>query len=180
MKTFSKFFGIILLSSVVFFSCQENTSDSSLVSSDQGSLLKGSGPSASGQGSITDGNWRIFTFHAVTHPNGSVSGNGVLKRNPGGAKFQFDIDCLSVDGNVAIMSGTITKLPLAPEFEGQPFWFKVVDNGEGVNAPPDEITFFYYCPPDDPECVTDLGDCGIDHPENNLVPIEAGNIQVTQ
>ena len=145
-------------------------------------MLKGSGPSASGQGSLTfDGVRRIFAFHANTHPDGSVSGNGVLNRVSSDAdqrvKFQFDIDCLSVSGNVAIMSGTITKLPLAPEFVGGPFWFKVVDNGEGANADPDEITLFLFCDPNDPDpdcelliCANDLG--------LDLNPIEAGNIQV--
>jgi hypothetical protein len=110
-------------------------------------------------------------------PNGSVSGSGVLKRNPNGTKIQFDIDCLSVDGNVAIMSGTITKLPVAPEFEGGSFWFKVVDNGEGANSDTDEITLFSFCPPGDAECEADLGDCGNDS-GLELITIEAGNIQV--
>ena len=90
-----------------------------------GSLFKG-GPSANGQGSLTfDGVRRIFAFHANTHPNGSVSGNGVLNRvssDPNDrVKIEFDIDCLSVSGDVAIMSGTTTKLSFAPDSVVGPF-----------------------------------------------------------
>ncbi len=143
-----------------------------------GSLSKG-GPSANGQGSLTTSGNRIFAFHAVTHPNGNVSGNGVLNITPSGIRVHFDIDCLSVSGNVATMSGTSPKSPASPQFVGGPFWFKVVDNGEGANADPDEITLFFFCLPDlsDPPCPPG---CGVDVtlPGLGPFPIEAGNIQV--
>ena len=187
MKTLQTYLlpGVFLLSLTLIMGCTQTEGpaaqeETSIV---EGSpLFKGSGPSASGQGSLTfNGVRRIFAFHANTHPNGTVSGNGVLNRvssDPNDrVKIKFDIDCLSVSGNVAIMSGTTTKLSFAPDSVGGPFWFKVVDNSEGANSDPDEITLFFFCFPNDPDpdcddliCANDLG--------LPLNPIEAGNIQV--
>jgi hypothetical protein len=144
------------------------------------------GPSASGQGILTyggNGPGRIITFHAVMNADGSVSGKGVLVKvssNPDyRQQLHFDIDCLNVDGNVAIMSGTITKavrsMPGDPVWAGRLFQFKVVDNGEGANADPDEITHMDNWEPGDPNIRT----CEEDMPWGTM-PIEAGNIQVRQ
>jgi hypothetical protein len=173
MQTFSKFLGIILLSISIFSGCRENISDSSPVSSYQSSLLKGSGPSSTGQGKIV-GTDRVFAFNATTRPNGTVQGQGTLNRTDTGTKFKFDINCLSVNGNVAIMSGTVTESNAYPNSIGLPCWFKVKDNGEGTNAPPDEITFWYFC---DGSVACDVPTCGSDLGVG-LYPIEAGNIQV--
>lgn len=138
-------------------------------------------PSASGQGSFIyeDGHRRIFTFHAVTHPNGSVEGQGVYRRvssNPEQRmQFDFYIDCLNVQGNMAIMSGMITRVvrltpdPDDPIEVGQYIQFKVIDHGEGAKADPDEMSWFAHGP-DVPPCYEDVG--------WDLFTIDAGNIQV--
>ena len=141
-------------------------------------------PSASGQGSFifVDGHRRIFTFHAVTHPNGSVTGKGLLTKvssNPDQRQqFYFDIDCLNTDGNVAIMSGIITRVVrvLPDNYDyvetGQHIQFKAIDNGEGANADPDEMSWFAHGTPEEiPPC--DEYDVNFD-----LFTIDAGNIQV--
>ena len=177
MKAVYKPLGIILLSIAIFSGCNENTSETSPVSSDQGSLLKGSGPSATGQGRISGTN-RVFAFNAVTHPDGSVSGQGQITytHNGNDVKIHFNVDCLTVNGNVAILQGTVRKVIGYPEYSGVPFWGKVVDNGEGSNSNPDETTFWYYC---EPETQCDLPECGGEL-DVDLYPIEAGNIQVRQ
>ena len=179
MKTLYKLLGIILLSVVIFSGCNENMSDSSSVSGNHGSLLKGLGPSASGQGRIV-GSDRVFAFNVITHPNGVIQGQGTLNRTDISVRFKFNIDCLTVNDNVATMSGTITDSNI-PEVIGAPCWFRVKDNGEGSNAPPDEITYLYYCPDNQPDC--EIVACGEDLKDENgddvpLIAIEEGNIQV--
>jgi len=39
-----------------------------------------------------------------------------------------------------IFPGTITSWSDNPDGVGWGFWFKVIDNGEGANADPDEMT----------------------------------------
>lgn len=181
MQTFYKFLGIILLSIVMYSGCQESTSDPTSVSSNQSPLLKSSGPSASGQGRIS-GTDRTFAFNAVTHPDGRVSGQGQLTytHNGNDVKIHFTINCISVSGNEAIVSGTITNSKAFPEYVGGPCWFKVKDNGEGANAPPDEMTFFIFCATGDLSSYCAQLTCGNDlaSQAGGLQPIENGNIQV--
>ena len=180
MKTIYKLLGIILLSVAIFSGCKENISDTSPMSNNQGKLLKGSGPSATGQGRIA-GTDRVFAFNAVTHPDGSVSGQGQLTytHNGNGVKIHFAVDCLSVSGNEAIVSGTVTHSKAFPDYVGGPCWFKVEDSGEGSNAPPDSITFFLFCGPND-GCDTLTCDYDNEIQAGGLQPIENGNIQVRQ
>lgn len=179
MQTLYKFLGIILLSIAVFSGCQDSTSDPTSVSNTQSPLLKSSGPSASGQGRIAGTN-RTFAFNAVTHPDGSVSGQGQLTytHNGNDVKIHFSIDCISVSGNVATMSGTVTNSNV---FEsGGPCWFRVVDNGEGKNASPDEMTGFLLCQPGDTDPLCAQLTCGNDlqSQAGGLFLLENGNIQV--
>ena len=135
---------------------------------------KGGGPSANGQGSLTTiaGDTRHFSFHANTTGNGTVQGSGVLNITAGGTQIKFDINCLNVVGNVATMSGTIRQSNNPVAVVGTGCWFRVVDNGEGSNAPADQITLFAFFPnnPNPPTCANNLL-IGL-----NLV--EGGNIQV--
>lgn len=132
------------------------------------------GPSANGQGSLTvaGDQQRRFAFHANTMPDGSVQGSGELTYTGGELKIKFDINCLKVSGNTATMSGIITSVsgPQAANFpgyvEGALVVFQVIDNGEGSNASPDQISR--------------LGS-GSDCNSGIILqtfPIEGGNIQV--
>lgn len=179
MKNLYKLLGIIVLSVLFFSSCNENITDTSSVDKDQGSLMKKSGPSATGQGRIS-GTDRVFAFNAVTHPDGSVSGQGQLTytHNGNSVKIHFNIDCMSVSDNVATMSGTVTHSNV---FEsGGPCWFKVKDNGEGKHASPDEMTGFLLCEPNDPDalCADLTCDNDLENEAGGLNAIENGNIQV--
>jgi hypothetical protein len=126
-------------------------------------------PSANGQGTLTVGDQtRHFSFHANTMPNNSVQGSGVLTYTANGLKIHFDINCLSVTGNTATMSGVITKDDEA-ERVGWQIRFKVQDNGEGANANPDMMSLMQLSPAL-PACNVPFG--------ITLNPIEGGNIQV--
>ena len=138
-----------------------------------GNLGKASGAGRSSQA-------RTFSFQAQERTDGSVTGSGVLTiPQPGVAgnvQIHFDIDCLNIDGNSAIMSGTVSKSNVFPEtFE---VWFKVVDNGEGNNSSgPDQMTFLYG---DEPDLIDDCTvDYNIDYPEEvPLNDVLSGNVQV--
>ena len=141
---------------------------------------RASGPSANGHGTLTfegipiEGEgFRQFTFHAREKNNGSIQGNGVLTYIGGVRNLKFDIDCLAVDGNLAVMSGVITRDNQFPENEGLLCWFKVIDNGEGNNADPDQISLFFS------GTDSETYDCA-----NNftvaIYEIEGGNVQVKE
>ena len=181
MKKLRVYF-ITALALVLISACNEGknpTSPEATTTPAGGSLAKGSGPSSAGQGKIA-GTDRVFAFNATTHPNGTVSGVGTLNRTSSGTRFKFSIDCLSVDGNVATMTGTVTESNAYPTSVGSPCWFRVKDNGEGANASPDEMTFWVFC--DTPEgCnipVCDVVDPDFELEYGAFYPIAAGNIQV--
>ena len=131
------------------------------------------GASANGQGSLTltDGTQRRFSFHANTMPDGSVQGSGVLTYTGGDLKIKFDINCLIVTGNTAVMSGVIISHSETPAYEGTGCWFQAVDNGEGSNGAPDQLSLLAVNLPVLPNL------CSF----NNLVGlsnVEGGNVQV--
>ncbi|MBC7688518.1 MAG: hypothetical protein H7211_10105 [Aquabacterium sp.] len=129
------------------------------------------GPSANGQGSLTLGlESRRFAFHANTMPDGTVQGSGVLTYTTGDLKITFDIDCMKVSGQTATMSGTVTRsdgsLP-SVFVPGSKIFFRVIDNGEGANDSPDQMSLLY---------LTGIGCNSLFNPP--VSPIEGGNIQV--
>ena len=140
-------------------------------------LLPGPAPAeprpafVSGSGMILlDGEHRTFAFHALRNRDGSIRGGGVLVNRTSDIRLLLEIDCMRIDGNVVTLSGT-HKDSTDPTYVGQPFWFRVVDNGEGENDPPDEITLVVTFPGGfGPDCT---GEYPID-----LQPILGGNVQV--
>ena len=155
---------------VLMSSCSNDES----IPIDESLTTKAAGPSVNGQGTLSfDGipiegeGFRHFTFHARVLKDGSVQGNGVLTYIGGVRNISFDINCLNVDGNHAIMSGVTTRDNQFPENEGNPFWFEVFDNGEGKNADPDQMSLYFWT----------AATCEIDFAVD-LYDIEGGNVQV--
>jgi hypothetical protein len=144
--------------------------------------------SANGQGTILvhDDQGKIvgrhFSFNARRNMDGTVSGGGILQ-NPAftgadGKRYtaSFDISCLKIEGNVAIMGGTI-KRTNEPNLVDTVF-FAVQDIGEpGKNRDYISLAIFNdddpTANPGDPQSCQDL-------PIENfgLFLIDAGNIQV--
>jgi hypothetical protein len=93
-----------------------------------------------------DGN---FSLSAREYADGSVSGQYTDRFSQafGGGGFHAVIDCLSVDGNDAWVSGVITRgtFPLGDgevlDITGFPVAARVRDNGTSANDPPDQISF---------------------------------------
>jgi hypothetical protein len=144
-----------------------------------------SGPSANGHADWINprGEFVTRTFHARQKEDGTVEGKfmqrttdaaGVTRVNKG------DIDCLLVGPiahlglgpNEAVMSGPIREIS-DPTLVGQTQIFRVQDNGEGSNDPPDEMgPLSFRTPESELDCRTFL-------PLDHLVtPIVGGNIQV--
>ena len=91
--------------------------------------------------------------------NSGVHGNGQVKSSF--LDFNMQTECLTVVGNEAIYGGVITQVNYVDpawilEFcdcihPGVHFVLKVIDNGEGQNAPPD-MTATYFMVGDHPLC----------------------------
>ena len=144
-------------------------------------------PFAGGHGNlITGGELRSFSFAAVRHADGTVTGNAQVKNRSLDVTLHIAIDCLKFEqGNRAIMSGPITRSSnpglIVP---GRIAVFGVEDNGEGGAAPADRITTIPdYAPPKScneftfvDSTLRDVAALGV--VVRPLTPIFNGNIQV--
>ncbi len=77
-----------------------------------------------------------------TQNNGGT--HGAATANFGPLTMSMETECVMVDGQEAVYGGTITEMagPTPPGFPfgvGDYMYFKVIDNGEGNNAPADQF-----------------------------------------
>ena len=124
----------------------------------------------SGQFRLADGNLRTFTASAVKHADGTVSGQSQLKNRSNGITIHSSIDCLFIDGNLAIMSGVVTSSTSPNRPVGGGIIWAVIDNGQGKNAPADRVTFTFGGAPNPVRCIPP-------HPSVATFAV-TGNIQV--
>jgi hypothetical protein len=113
--------------------------------------------SANGSGQIYNPELRTFTFTAQTDSSGVSRGQTEAFSRSSGNRWHGTLNCLSVSGNVATMSGVVTDIsPVTPPFfvPGNFIQFQVIDNGHGQSGTPDEIslTFFFATGSSDPGC----------------------------
>lgn len=118
------------------------------------------GPSASGnfQFALEDGQDRFLEFNARVQNNGRTVGEmtfsdpavvpiGDPDATPGsstaGALVRANFDCLQITGNRAVMSGVISESNIVSAV-GLRVLLVVEDNGEGVNADNDKLTWGIY------------------------------------
>lgn len=147
----------------------------------------GGNPGASGHAnlSVGDGLTRTFSFTAVQHRDGTVTGQGEVNNPSFPIRVHFTIDCLKFgEGNRVIASGPVTQSSDPGTIGiGRISVFAVEDNGEGANAAPDRITTIPdYAPPKSCNDFS-VSDSGLrDDTSGVLVrpwrAIEAGQIQV--
>lgn len=137
-----------------------------------GAAASANGPSATGAGHFSyDGGLRTFSFGAVTHQDGSVTGQSQVNDRGDGVRAHLTIDCLEVDGNIAYMSGIISDSS-RPSLVGEEAWFSVQDNGAGANASPDLISLvFFNSTPDQNLCHTRVGQATPDNPIQGNVTV---------
>jgi hypothetical protein len=117
--------------------------------------------------------FRNFAFSARKSSDGTVTGQAELHRSDSGVIVHIGIDCLNVLGNVAVISGEVTASNSSLLPVGTDELFAVQDNGEGPDAPTDEITLAF----------SDLGIVCTDIPDPTLLApflftIENGQVQV--
>jgi len=130
--------------------------------------------SATGSGhTIVAGVLRTFSFTARLNADGTASGTAQIDNRAIGEMFQLDIDCMKVVGNVAIMSGVITR-HTDVNAVGLTGVFGVMDFGEGSEAPPDRSTQVFFFRPGVVTC-QDFGTADVDE---FAVSIASGNVQV--
>jgi len=142
-------------------------------------LSQGSGPvvqSATGAGHFTvGGELRTFSFNALKYADGTVQGQYELFSRVSGTRIHGDVVCLSVVGNHAWVGGSqdhsSDNVAFPPGLENG---FQTVDNGEGANDPPDQLSLMFVDGP--PGFAQAYCDARADAPPLN--DIEGGNIQV--
>jgi len=96
--------------------------------------------SVTGSGEIDDpisGEWRTFAFTAREYADGTVEGEYErYNRRPGLGPSHGNVTCFTIIGNQAWLGGFEE---FGDRVGGDVAW-RVVDNGEGKNAPPDQIS----------------------------------------
>ena len=136
--------------------------------------------SATGHGNLTvGGELRTFSFNAIRHPDGEVTGQFQLKSRATDVIIHGEINCLLIvprpGGGAAFIGGEVTHTQGDPVgfVPGRPVMFTAVDNGEGSNARiPDMLSLLFATTPANLErqCTVGLG--------LGAGPVENGNIQV--
>ena len=82
-----------------------------------------------------------FSLVGIVYADGSMSGQ-YTDRFANGNGFHAVIDCVSVVGNEAWVSGVITSGTFdGVDLTGLPVWTRVRDNGTSANDPADQISF---------------------------------------
>jgi hypothetical protein len=117
---------------------------------------------------------RTFAFSATNAGDGTASGDAQVENRATGFRGHIAIDCLTVLGKVAVMSGVWTSSTSPNIPVGSDAFFAVQDNGEGPNAPADEITLTFSDLGIPCTFVTDPAQLAL-----FFVPIESGQIQVS-
>lgn len=83
-----------------------------------------------------------FSLMAIEFADGAVTGHYTDIFGGGTGGFHALIDCLSIDGNEAWVSGWITQGTIGDfDLAGIPVTTRVLDLGDTSNDPPDQISF---------------------------------------
>jgi hypothetical protein len=142
----------------------------------------GGGPqSATGHGNLTvGGDLRTFSFNAIRHRDGVVTGEFQLKNRASDVVIHGEVTCLLAIARptqgAAFMGGVVTRVDGdAPGWSpGTPVVFSAFDNGEGNDPFADAMTLVE---PTTPVVVARQCAIGL-RVGGGAVPIEDGNIQV--
>jgi hypothetical protein len=88
---------------------------------------------------VVTSRWRCRRQQRKKDSAGNTTGQEQLVNRASGVPTHAPINCLSVSGNVATMSGTMpnSNNPNVPV--GDDIWFQVADNGEGAGVPPTRL-----------------------------------------
>jgi hypothetical protein len=130
--------------------------------------------SAKGSARIQFGqNQESISFSAEQQADGTVTGTAHVNDISAGVMVRIDVNCLNVIGNVATISGIVTRSSDPSRVPvGDEGIFQVVDSGQGDGQrPPDFMSLANFFE------VGVGSDCNAPG-EFDLAPVENGNIQV--
>ena len=137
---------------------------------------EGVGPMAAGAAHITGANGEALTlsFNVKQLPSGEVVGQAQRQARPVDATIHYELNCLRIVGNKAIVGGIVTRSTSPSFVVGRKAIFSVEDNGEGPNEPADRVSFVLHATSD-----TTPGTCQTITPSAAATfDVEKGNVQV--
>jgi hypothetical protein len=111
--------------------------------------------------------WRTFSFNVRKYLDDTVDGM-FQWNNHGGNWGSADAICMQMDGNRAWIGGIVTRHSNTERI-GEPAVFRLEDNGQGVNAVPDKISYVLVGPDAENYCAEQYS-------SPYWVRIEAGNV----
>ena len=88
---------------------------------------------------VPEGQFRTFSLTARKHADGTVAGEIQGNNHGNFPMFHITISCFTIIGNQAWIGGTFVKSD-NPSIVGREARLRVVDNGEGNAASPDQIS----------------------------------------
>jgi hypothetical protein len=119
------------------------------------------------------GVFRRFTIEAQVKGDGSVSGHWTVQARPDGIMAQGTVTCLWFSGNEVRWGGEVTSSDVPELLDLGWAAGRYVDNGEGANAPADQVSLTYFSAP---SFVQWYCNGLIDGPP--LIDVEQGNLQI--
>jgi hypothetical protein len=82
-------------------------------------------------------------FATLAARGDEAGGNAQVKNRATGQTLDIRVDCLTVLGNIAVVSGIAWSATGPGNTDGDGAIFAVEDNGQGANATPDLVTYAY-------------------------------------
>jgi hypothetical protein len=120
---------------------------------------------------------RLMTVNAVKRADGSVSGRWRTEQQAdGGNTFEGTVTCFTIIGNDAWLGGELTTLNGQPPAQRHAALFRLMDNGSGNDAPPDQSSTVGLI--NNPDYSLAYCDSTPDLPELPLQEVVQGNIQI--
>ena len=136
--------GFAMLSAIAALACDaaEPVSPSLAAAAGATPVISGSGHHV--RADATGEELTTFSFTAVRHADGTVSGHYQYDFRLRGFAIHGKVTCVSTSGNQAWVGGTVDKVITDnPAFEsllGLEMWWRSIDNGEDASASPDMTT----------------------------------------
>ena len=121
-----------------------------------------------------------FSYNAIRRGGGDVGGHFQYNLRVGDVTISGHVTCTTTVGNVAWIGGVIDKVksadPADQSFVATDVWWRVVDNGEGADDPPDLSTSLLLTLPG--TTITAESWCRDQPVLGFLRPVNSGNITV--
>ena len=115
-----------------------------------------------------------LSFNVKRLASGEVVGQAQRQARPVDATIHYELNCLRIIGNKAIVGGIVTRSTSPSFVVGRKAIFSVEDNGEGPNEGTDRVSFVLHATSD-----TMPGTCmTITPPAAATFDVEQGSVQV--